>query len=83
MQEKRRLPEGTRLFRVYYSHLFRLRSNGGSSLSYPFVLTAWEKHHLFRRPCLPAAFVFKGGYWWAYLDSNQGPTGYEPVALAN
>jgi hypothetical protein len=20
--------------------------------------------------------------WWAYLDSNQGPTGYEPVALA-
>ena len=22
-------------------------------------------------------------YWWAYLDSNQGPTGYEPVALAN
>ena len=21
--------------------------------------------------------------WWAYLDSNQGPTGYEPVALAN
>ena len=21
--------------------------------------------------------------WWAYLDSNQGPTGYEPVALAS
>ena len=21
--------------------------------------------------------------WWAHLDSNQGPTGYEPVALAN
>jgi hypothetical protein len=19
--------------------------------------------------------------WWAHLDSNQGPTGYEPVAL--
>ena len=23
------------------------------------------------------------GNWWAYLDSNQGPTGYEPVALAS
>ena len=21
--------------------------------------------------------------WWAYLDLNQGPTGYEPVALTN
>ena len=21
--------------------------------------------------------------WWAHLDSNQGPTGYEPVALTN
>ena len=21
--------------------------------------------------------------WWAHLDSNQGQTGYEPVALAN
>jgi hypothetical protein len=20
-------------------------------------------------------------YWWAHLGSNQGPTGYEPVAL--
>ena len=20
--------------------------------------------------------------WWAHLDSNQGPTGYEPVALS-
>ena len=24
-----------------------------------------------------------GLVWWAYLDSNQGPTGYEPVALAS
>ena len=23
------------------------------------------------------------GKWWAHLDSNQGPTGYEPVALTN
>ena len=21
--------------------------------------------------------------WWAHLDLNQGPTGYEPVALTN
>ncbi len=21
--------------------------------------------------------------WWAHLESNQGPTGYEPVALTN
>ena len=21
--------------------------------------------------------------WWAYQDLNLGPTGYEPVALAN
>ena len=25
----------------------------------------------------------KKGSWWAHLDSNQGPTGYEPVALTN
>ena len=24
-----------------------------------------------------------GESWWAHLDSNQGPTGYEPVALTN
>ncbi len=24
-----------------------------------------------------------GEGWWAHLDSNQGPTGYEPVALTN
>jgi hypothetical protein len=23
----------------------------------------------------------KGPKWWAYQDSNLGPTGYEPVAL--
>jgi hypothetical protein len=23
------------------------------------------------------------GIWWAHLASNQGPTGYEPVALTN
>jgi integrase len=29
------------------------------------------------------AGVTKEGTWWAHLDSNQGPTGYEPVALTN
>ena len=23
------------------------------------------------------------GLWWAFRDSNPGPTGYEPVALTN
>ena len=23
------------------------------------------------------------GTWWAFRDSNPGPTGYEPVALTN
>ena len=26
-------------------------------------------------------FPFRVYTWWAHLDSNQGPTGYEPVAL--
>ena len=25
----------------------------------------------------------KLGCWWAFTDSNRGPTGYEPVALTN
>ena len=27
--------------------------------------------------------VINMGKWWAHQDSNLGPTGYEPVALAN
>ncbi len=27
--------------------------------------------------------VFLNLNWWAHQDSNLGPTGYEPVALAN
>ena len=26
---------------------------------------------------------FKKSKWWAFGDSNPGPTGYEPVALTN
>ena len=29
------------------------------------------------------AEISKAGVKWAHLDSNQGPTGYEPVALTN
>ncbi len=25
----------------------------------------------------------KGEFWWAFTDSNRGPTGYEPAALTN
>jgi hypothetical protein len=31
----------------------------------------------------PFTNFFCPGAWWAHLDSNQGPTGYEPVALPN
>ena len=27
--------------------------------------------------------TLRGKIWWAHLDSNQGPTGYEPVALTS
>ena len=27
--------------------------------------------------------ILRLSIWWAHLDSNQGPTGYEPVALPN
>ncbi len=30
-----------------------------------------------------SSWKFRGKWWWAHLDSNQGPTGYEPVALTN
>ena len=33
---------------------------------------------------LPASGVSSSVWnWWAHQDSNLGPTGYEPVALAN
>jgi hypothetical protein len=41
------------------------------------------------RPKMPSvasrwiAFWGADKSWWAHLDSNQGPTGYEPVALTN
>ena len=40
------------------------------------VLTSWttEPNYL---------WLFFINCWWAFLDLNQGPTGYEPVALTN
>jgi hypothetical protein len=35
------------------------------------------------RNAIQVAGNVKKGSWWAHLDSNQGPTGYEPVALTN
>jgi hypothetical protein len=31
-----------------------------------------------KAPVNAGAFI-----WWAFRDSNPGPTGYEPVALTN
>ena len=31
----------------------------------------------------PCRAPWQRRYWWAHLASNQGPTGYEPVALTN
>jgi hypothetical protein len=33
--------------------------------------------------CAKKQTEFASKSWWAHLDSNQGPTGYEPVALTN
>ena len=35
------------------------------------------------RECAKKQTEFASKIWWAHLDSNQGPTGYEPVALTN
>ena len=41
-------------------------------LSYAPMYQRWNRQH-------------PGGtaVWWAFRDSNPGPTGYEPVALTN
>ena len=38
---------------------------------------------IFRRKALYGHLRVYIGKWWAHQDSNLGPTGYEPVALAN
>ena len=46
-----------------------------------FDMIAWVAPHV----VLPTsgASSLLGVRWWAHQDSNLGPTGYEPVALAN
>ena len=39
-------------------------------------VTGWRSNQLSYR----AKYELK---WWAFGDSNPGPTGYEPVALTN
>ena len=48
-------------------------------------VTGWRTNQLYYRAiktyhCQP---VSKRGIWWAFRDSNPGPTGYEPAALTN
>ena len=40
-------------------------------------VTGWRSNQLSYR----AEYNYK--IWWAFGDSNPGPTGYEPVALTN
>ncbi len=39
----------------------------------------WEMDYL--HMCDKQVSFQTSGKWWAHLDSNQGPTGYEPGAL--
>ena len=44
-------------------------------------VTGWRTNQLYYRA---KAFCQTGGAkWWAFRDSNPGPTGYEPAALTN
>ena len=47
-------------------------------------VTGWRTNQLYYRAIiskLPIGISNRG--WWAFRDSNPGPTGYEPVALTN
>ena len=37
-------------------------------------VTGWRSNQL-------SYWAKKMKFWWAFTDSNRGPTGYEPVAL--
>ena len=43
-----------------------------------FGSDSWTVFSLFPRELIE---LFSPSFWWAHLGSNQGPTGYEPVAL--
>ena len=44
-----------------------------------------KSYLIIRMKCQNLAFNLQAvrilAFWWAHLGSNQGPTGYEPVAL--
>ena len=44
-------------------------------------VTGWHSNHLNYRAVFTG--ILPWGKWWAFRDSNPGPTGYEPVALTN
>ena len=39
-----------------------------------------ELHNKIKKPSINDGYILS---WWAFRDSNPGPTGYEPVALTN
>ena len=41
------------------------------------------RHAVLETAALPAELYPSITIWWAFRDSNPGPTGYEPVALTN
>ena len=41
-------------------------------------VTGWRTNQLYYR-----AMLIAKRKWWAFRDSNPGPTGYEPAALTN
>ncbi len=49
------------------------------SLSRVMMLCPSDTNKKTKALTLVSAFVF----WWAFGDSNPGPTGYEPGALTN
>ena len=53
----------------------------------PFTIVRERGHADPRSDCLYISYkeqyTLNRQSWWAYQDSNLGPTGYEPVALAN
>ncbi len=47
-------------------------------------VTGWRTNQLYYRAIvsyLPTGISSRE--WWAFRDSNPGPTGYEPAALTN
>ena len=47
-------------------------------------VTGWRTNQLYYRAIISTLpFGISSGGWWAFRDSNPGPTGYEPAALTN